>query len=324
MSAEISNSFCVTGARESLASVKEKRPLVHCITNYVTVNDCANALLAIGASPVMADDIREVEDIVSISSALVINIGTLNERTIASMLAAGKKANSLGIPVVLDPVGAGASRLRTETALSLVDEISFAVIRGNLSEITTLAGGEGKTRGVDSAETADARGFSENTSGLAGRAALAASFSRATGAVIAITGAVDIVSDGRNRIAIRNGHPMMAGITGSGCMLSAVLGAFCGAVNSADAAASGDFMHSSFQSPFFVPTVAAVCSMGIAGEIAVRAVQNSAGGSAGFAGPSGSAVSSGTGSFRVALVDALSFIDSASLTEKMKIENRAI
>ena len=137
-----------------LEKVRETCPLIHNITNYVTVNDCANILLACGASPIMADDEEEVCEITSLCAGLNINIGTLNSRTIASMLKAGKKANELGHPVVLDPVGAGASKLRTETALRLLDEVRFAVIRGNVSEIKTLANGSGSTKGVD-ADIAD-------------------------------------------------------------------------------------------------------------------------------------------------------------------------
>ena len=136
-------------------NVKMKTPLVHNITNYVTVNDVANVLLACGGSPIMADDIDDVEDITSICGGLNINIGTLNKNTIPSMLAAGKKANELGHAVLLDPVGAGASRLRTETAIKLLNEIKFDVIRGNISEIKTLAFGSGSTKGVD-ADVADA------------------------------------------------------------------------------------------------------------------------------------------------------------------------
>src|SRR5699024_6614246 len=132
-----------------LDRVRETTPLVHNITNYVTVNDVANVLLACGGSPIMSDDIQDVEDITSICGGLNINIGTLNQNTIPSMFAAGKKANALGHPVLLDPVGAGASALRTRTALELMDEVKFAVIRGNISEIKTLAAGSGQTRGVD-------------------------------------------------------------------------------------------------------------------------------------------------------------------------------
>ncbi|HWT27027.1 MAG TPA: hydroxyethylthiazole kinase, partial [Mobilitalea sp.] len=126
-----------------IEKIREKSPLVHCITNYVTVNDCANILLACGASPIMADDRLEVEEITSISNALVINIGTLNERTVDSMLAAGRKANELNHPVILDPVGAGASRLRTDTVKRLLSEVKFSVIRGNISEIKAVYNGSG-------------------------------------------------------------------------------------------------------------------------------------------------------------------------------------
>ena len=134
---------------EMLKNVREKSPLIHNITNYVTVNDCANVVLACGASPIMADDQKEVAEITSICTGLNINIGTLNTRTIESMVIAGKKANELHHPVVLDPVGVGASTLRTQTALKLLKEIQFSVIRGNISEIKALALGSGTTKGVD-------------------------------------------------------------------------------------------------------------------------------------------------------------------------------
>ena len=137
-----------------LDNVRRTTPLVHNITNYVTVNDVANILLACGASPIMSDEPEDVEDITSICGGLNINIGTLNSRTITSMLLAGKKANQLGHPVVLDPVGAGASRLRTDTAFRLLKDVKFTVIRGNISEIKTLASGAGTTKGVD-ADVAD-------------------------------------------------------------------------------------------------------------------------------------------------------------------------
>ena len=206
---------------EQFANVRTKSPLIHNITNYVTVNDCANMVLACGASPIMADDAAEVEDITTICGGLNINIGTLNSRTIESMLKAGKKANVLGHPVVLDPVGAGASALRTETAYRLLDEVRFTVIRGNISEVKTLASGAGTTKGVD-ADVAD-RVTEEN---LDGAVAFAKAFAAKTGAVVAITGAIDIVADGAKAYCIRNGHPMMSAITGTGCQLSALTAAF--------------------------------------------------------------------------------------------------
>jgi len=230
-----------------LENVRKSCPLIHNITNYVTVNDCANILLACGASPIMADDREEVAEITGICGGLNINIGTLNSRTIESMLIAGKRANELGHPVVLDPVGAGASRLRTDTALRLLREVRFAVIRGNISEIRTLASGSGATRGVD-ADGADR--VTEETLGEV--AAFTKAFAARTGSVIAITGAIDVVADGERAFCIRNGHPMMSAVTGTGCQLSAMTAAYV-TVNPdhpLEAAA------------------AAVCAMGLAGEIA--------------------------------------------------------
>ena len=223
---------------EQFANVRTKSPLIHNITNYVTVNDCANMVLACGASPIMADDAAEVEDITTICGGLNINIGTLNSRTIESMLKAGKKANALGHPVVLDPVGAGASALRTETAYRLLDEVRFTVIRGNISEVKTLASGAGTTKGVD-ADVAD-RVTEEN---LDGAVAFAKAFAAKTGAVVAITGAIDIVADGAKAYCIRNGHPMMSAITGTG------------------------FITANPSQPLEA-AAAAVCAMGLAGEIA--------------------------------------------------------
>ena len=234
---------------ELFENVRNTCPLIHNITNYVTVNDCANMVLACGASPIMADDAAEVEDITSICGGLNINIGTLNSRTITSMLLAGKKANQLGHPVVLDPVGAGASTLRTGTALRLLQEIRFAVIRGNISEIRTLASGSGTTRGVD-ADGADK--VTEDT--LDAAVAFAKRFAAATGSVVAITGAIDLVTDGTTAYCIRNGHPMMSSITGTGCQLSALTAAFV--------TANPDHVLEA--------TAAAVCAMGLAGEIAHR------------------------------------------------------
>ena len=202
-------------------NVRQKCPLIHNITNYVTVNDCANIVLACGASPIMADDKDEVSEITTVCAGLNINIGTLNSRTIASMLIAGKRANECDHPVVLDPVGAGASKLRTKTAMQLLNEVKFAVIRGNISEIKTLASGSGTTKGVD-ADVAD-KVTEENLDDVI---AFAKAFAKKTGAVIAITGAIDIVTDDKKAYCIRNGHPMMSSITGTGCQLSAMTAAF--------------------------------------------------------------------------------------------------
>ena len=206
-------------------NVRRKAPLIHNITNYVTVNDCANMLLACGGSPIMADEQDEAVEITAICGGLNINIGTLNQRTIPAMFAAGKRANELGHTVVLDPVGAGASGLRTDTAVQLLEKIQFSVIRGNISEIKTLAFGSGTTKGVD-ADVAD-RITEEN---LDEAVDFAREFAHRTGAVVAITGAIDIVADGERAFCIRNGHPMMSSITGTGCQLSALTAAFVTAI----------------------------------------------------------------------------------------------
>ena len=232
-----------------LTNVREKTPLVHNITNYVTVNDCANILLACGGSPIMSDDREDVEDITSICGGLNINIGTLNQNTIPSMFLAGKRANALGHPVLLDPVGAGASRLRTKTAADLIDQVKFTVIRGNISEIKALAQGSASTKGVD-ADQAD----QVNDANLDSVIAFAKTFALRTGSVVAITGATDLITDGNRVCRITNGHPMMSKITGTGCMLSAMTTAYV--------VANPDRP--------FEAVCAAVIAMGLCGELAHR------------------------------------------------------
>lgn len=241
------------------AKLHESTPLVHCITNYVTVNDCANILLASGGSPIMADDLGEAAEITSICAGLVINLGTLNGQTISSMLAAGKAARGLGHPVLLDPVGAGASRLRTETAIRILDEVRPDVIRGNISEIKALALGSATTKGVDANE-AD-KVTDENLEQVI---AWAKVLSEKTGAIIVITGAIDIAADGDHAYVIRNGCAIMGRITGSGCMLSAYMGA-------AVCVKADDRTEAAAQ---------CLCAMGIAGEKAhARMVQLNGGNS---------------------------------------------
>ena len=229
-----------------LENMRAKSPLVHNITNYVTVNDVANVLLAAGGSPIMSDDADDVEDITSICGGLNINIGTLNKNTIPSMFLAGKKANALGHIVLLDPVGAGASRLRTDTANRLMQEVRFDAVRGNISEIKTLCTGSGSTKGVD-ADAVDAVTEANLDNGVQ----LVKTFAAQTGCIIAVTGAIDLVSDGERCWCIRNGRAEMSRITGTGCQLSALMTAFLVANpgRKLDAAA------------------AAVCMMGLAGEI---------------------------------------------------------
>lgn len=237
-----------------LENVRKKSPLIHNITNYVTVNDCANITIACGAAPIMADDDGEVSEITSICAGLNINIGTLNGRTIKAMLIAGKTANELKHPVVLDPVGVGVSKLRTDTAKKLLEEVKFTAIRGNISEIKTLAAGVGiadsgflAPKGVD-ANTSD-KVTKEN---LVTAVSFAKDFSAKTGAVIAITGAIDIVADSSKAYCIYNGHPDMSSITGTGCQLSSLTAAF---------------VTANPDSPLEA-TAAAVAAMGYAGEIA--------------------------------------------------------
>ena len=229
-----------------LENVRAKTPLVHNITNYVTVNDVANVLLAAGGSPIMSDDADDVEDITSICGGLNINIGTLNKNTIPSMFLAGKKANELGHIVLLDPVGAGASRLRTDTANRLMREVRFDAVRGNISEIKTLCTGSGTTKGVD-ADAVDAVMEANLDDGVA----LVKAFARQAGCIIAVTGAIDLVSDGERCWCIRNGRPEMSRITGTGCQLSALTTAFL-------VANPGHKLEAA---------AAAVCTMGLAGEI---------------------------------------------------------
>jgi hydroxyethylthiazole kinase len=232
--------------KDCIENVRKNAPLVHNITNYVTVNDVANVLLACGASPIMTDELEDVEDITSICGGLHINIGTLNRNTIPAMIIAGRKANELGRKVLLDPVGAGASKLRTETAIRLLEEIKFNVIRGNISEINTLVLGSGSTRGVD-ADVADA--VTEAT--LDKSVDFVKSFAMNTGSIVAVTGAIDLVTDGETCYVIRNGRPEMGKITGTGCQLSALVTAFLVANPDNELEA----------------TAAAVCALGLAGEI---------------------------------------------------------
>ncbi|NRT79166.1 hydroxyethylthiazole kinase [Clostridium beijerinckii] len=258
-----------------LNEVRNKKPLVHNITNYVTVNDCANILLAIGASPIMADDIKEAADITKISSALVINIGTLNERTIESMIASGKKANELSIPVVFDPVGAGASEFRNSTTKRLLEEVKISVLRGNMSEIKFISGLGSTTKGVDASEN-DAR--TGNDEGID----VAKNLAKKLQCTVAITGATDIISDGERVVILENGTKMLSNVTGTGCMTTALIGAFCGA-----------------GSDYFIGAVSGIISMGISGEIALD-----------------KAGKIGTGSFHIAIIDAISNLTS-NIIEKM-------
>lgn len=197
-----------------LEEVRKRRPLIHHITNYVTVNDCANMAICIGAAPVMADAIEEMDDMVALAGALVLNIGTLNERLVESMICAGRRANELKIPVLLDPVGAGATSYRTKTAIKLLDSLEIAVLKGNAGEIATLAGAEASVVGVDS------RAVSGDP------VSICSSYAERMGITVAMTGPQDVVSDGRSTYIVENGHEYMERVSGTGCMASTACAAF--------------------------------------------------------------------------------------------------
>lgn len=230
---------------KTIKNIREKNPIIHNITNYVTVNDCANILLACGASPIMADEIKEIEDIVKISNGLNINIGTLNARTVESMVLAGKLANKMGHTVTLDPVGVGASTLRGEVIKRLLKEVKFSVICGNVSEIKALALGTLGSKGVD-ANLEDVV-TEEN---LLSTIKVIADFSKKLDSIIVVTGKIDIIAKNETVYVVKNGHEMMSKITGTGCMLTALIGGFI--------AANKENMVES--------VVDAVCAMGLAGE----------------------------------------------------------
>lgn len=232
-------------AWEAFGKVQEKRPLVQCITNFVTVNDCANMILAAGGSPSMAHDIREAAEAVTAAQALVCNLGAIGDTN--AMEAAGKAANLQGIPVVFDPVAAGGTSLRRAESARLMRAVHFSVIRGNASEIRFLAGEQSSGSGVD------AGAFDEITEeNLPAAARMAKGLAEKTGSVIAVSGRLDLISDNRQTVVLKNGSPLMARITGSGCMLTALMGAFCGAC----------------QKDCFTAAFAASAVMGVCGELA--------------------------------------------------------
>ncbi len=199
-----------------MANVRAKCPLVHLITNYVTVNDCANVAICAGGSPIMTDEAKDVVDISKIASAVVINMGTLNVRTVDSMLLAGKVANENGVPVIFDPVGAGASKYRNEVADRILKKVKVAVIKGNGGEISYLAGTGGEVRGVDSVSASNERTAVE-------------SLAKKYDCVVAMSGKTDYVSDGEKTLVLNNGHDLMGYVSGTGCMLAAVVGCYVGA-----------------------------------------------------------------------------------------------
>ena len=233
-----------------LKKVKEKNPLIYQITNYVTVNDCANVTLAIGASPVMADDEAEVEEFVNIASALLINIGTLNKNGKISILKAIKRANEINIPVILDPVGVGATKFRKEFVEEILRNSKVSCIRGNISEIKAIMNLSTNTKGADVSK--------EDIESLENTVSLANKLAKELNTIVGITGEIDIVSNGNVAVAINNGHHLLPKITGTGCMCTSLVASYCGVS----------------KDKIFEATVLGVLTMGIAGEIAYEKSAN--------------------------------------------------
>jgi hydroxyethylthiazole kinase len=256
----------------TLRELREKKPLVHQITNYVVMNETANATLALGALPVMAHAPEEVEEMVGLASALVLNIGTLSEHWIEAMLIAGRAASARGIPVVLDPVGAGATAYRTDTARRILDEVHVTVLRGNPGEVATLVGADAEVRGVESIGA-----------GLE-PAELAPEAGRQLGLVASVTGPVDHVSDGDHGFAVANGHPLLASVTGTGCISSALTGCFLAALPEEPLEAAAE----------------ALAALGVAAEDAAAGAE-------------------GPGTFHARLYDALAALDPATLDGRAHI-----
>lgn len=228
---------------EIITQNRRHGPLIHCINNHVTSNDCANMLLACGGSAIMADDPEEVAEVTAMCDGLVLNLGTPSPRKLEALLLAGTRANILGHPVILDPVGAGSSALRRDAVRQLMEQVRFAAIRANATEVATLVRGTAAHRGVDAdTEKTAVDAVDENARLLA----------RATGAIIVVTGDTDVVTDGKTLYRVHNGHPMMKTVTGSGCQLSTLLGAYV-------TANSDKPLHAA---------LASVCAMGLCGEIA--------------------------------------------------------
>jgi len=258
-------------AGRTLDLIRAGKPLIHNITNMVVMNDTANVILHVGALPVMAHAPQEVAEMVGLAGALVLNIGTLSSEWIESMFIAGRSANERGIPVILDPVGAGATGFRTGTSLRLLKEMQIAVLRGNAGEIGTLSGAGGEVRGVESIR------------GLDDPAAIAMALALQYGTVVAITGARDILSDGKRVLGVDNGHPLLTTNTGTGCMSTAVIGAFCAVEKDSLTAAAS-----------------ALACYGLAAEKAAKEAK-------------------GPASFKVALLDSLYNMTPADLTEGARI-----
>ncbi|WP_405264471.1 hydroxyethylthiazole kinase [Methanobrevibacter sp.] len=271
----------------NLKSIKEKNALTHCITNSVTINDCANAVLAIGGSPFMAEDAEELEEVVTIADVLVINIGKLSKNQIESMNISAQTANKTNTPIILDPVGVGVTELRNKTTMNLIENYDITAIRGNISEIKAIA----KLTGVLK-ESNTAKGVDVNIDdiiteeNLKANGDLICELAKKLNTVILASGPLDILSDGETTVVIDNGDDMMPLITGSGCMLSSIVGSCIGGSNP------------------FEGSLVAILAMNIAGEKARAKVD---------------ANDEGTGSFRAYLIDYLFKTDSETLINEANI-----
>ena len=272
---------------ETLSQIKEKNPLTHCITNSVTINDCANAVLAIGGSPFMAEDAEELEEVVTIADALVINIGKLSKEQINSMNVSAKAANETDTPIILDPVGVGVTELRNKTTMNLINNYNMAAIRGNITEIKSIA----KLVGVID-ENNTAKGVDVNIDDIITEENLSANgeiireLAEKLDTTILASGPIDILSDGKTTIAIDNGDDMMPLITGSGCMLSSIVGSCIGGSTPLEG------------------SLVAILAMNIAGEKARAKVDEK---------------DEGTGSFRAYLIDYLYKTNAESLINESNI-----
>jgi hydroxyethylthiazole kinase len=262
-------------AGTTLRAIRERKPLVHQITNYVVMNETANATLALGALPVMAHAREEVEEMVGLAGALVLNIGTLSPHWVEAMLLAGRAANAAGTPIVLDPVGAGATRYRTDTSKRILSEVDVTVLRGNRGEVATLVGVPAEVRGVESMASGDEDAEVAEVARTAGRS---------LGVIASVTGAVDHVSDGDRVLAVANGHQLLASVTGTGCMSSALTGCFLAVKPTEPLEAAAE----------------ALAAFGVAAEEAAPGAK-------------------GPGSFHVNLYDALAALDPATLDGRTRI-----
>ncbi|MGL4652815.1 hydroxyethylthiazole kinase [Cetobacterium sp.] len=272
MNRYVSEESVLNAVTSGLSEIKEKTPLVYHLTNMVTINDCANVTLAIGASPLMSFCIDEIEEIIGFSSSVVLNIGTMDKSMREMALEVGKIANRLNKPIVLDPVGAGATRARRELVQALVQEVKFSVIKGNMAEIKCLLGMDVKSRGVDSLENENS---GEEISKLA---------AKILSTTIAITGKIDYIANEEVVIKVMNGSSSMSLVSGTGCMISSLIGAFLGAENNS-----------------FISALGGVLSMGIAGEISSNQEYR------------------GTGSLKVSIIDNISNMNEDLINKYSKV-----